>query len=121
MIGSQVGKHVVDIGARERLSKALQPIVERVGLRPYARSIGITASAVTKWLHGDSFPDGDNRERVALSLGMTIEQFNAEIIRGSEAPDSGLTLEQKIAWIRTASKSELAIVLRIVAEQLEAV
>jgi hypothetical protein len=31
------------------------------------------------------------------------------------------SLEQKVAWIRTASKTELARLLRLVAEQLEAV
>jgi hypothetical protein len=111
----------MNIETRNRLAEVLQPIVGRTGLRAYARSVEVSPSAVTKWLHCENFPDDSSRERVALSLGMTIEQFNAEIIRGSEAPDSRLTLEQNIAWIRTASKSELAIVLRIVAEQLEAV
>lgn len=103
--------------ARDRLISALSPIVEKVGLRSYARSIHVSPPTVSKWLSGDSFPDGDNRERVAGSLGMTLDRFNAEIVRGEKKSESK-PLDQMLRWINTAPASDLAIVLHAVADKL---
>jgi transcriptional regulator with XRE-family HTH domain len=120
-MGTQISVFfAVKTEAKERLVNALNPIIEKMGLRSYARSINVSPGAVSKWINGDSFPDGDNRERVAASLGLSLEQFNAEIVRG-EARSGANPLEQTIRWIGTASKSDLVVVLRAVADKLAAV
>lgn len=109
----------MDIEARDRLSDVLRPVVQRQGLRSYARSIGITSGAVSKWLDGDSFPNGDNRRRVARSLGMSLEEFDSRIVKGQNPDDLVKDpLEPHIGMIMSLPPSDLARLLNAIAARL---
>lgn len=110
----------MDIDSRDRLAEILTPIIKRQGLRSYARSIGITSGAVSKWLEGDSFPNGDNRERVARSVGMTLEEFDARIVKGQEPQTNKDPLEAHLGMIMSLPPSDLARLLEAIAERLRA-
>lgn len=107
----------MNLDARDRLKAALQPLIEKQGLRSYARSIRLSPATISKWMNGDTFPDGNNRDRVAASLRMTLDRFDQEIVQGKE-PQATDPIEQTLRWLNTASRSDLATILHAVADKL---
>ncbi|MEP1020584.1 helix-turn-helix domain-containing protein [Phormidium sp. FACHB-77] len=105
--------------ASDRLAAVLRPLVEKQGGRAFGRSIGVSSGTVSRWLQGESFPDGDNRDKLSKALGMTMEQFNRVIVEGNSPSDEIDPVAPVLELIQTLPPSEVARILRAAADRLD--
>jgi len=105
--------------ASDRLATVLRPLVEKQGGRAFGRSIGVSSGTVSRWLQGESFPDGDNRDKLSKALGMTMEQFNRVIVEGNSPSDEVDPVASVLSLIQTLPPSDVARILRAAADRLD--
>lgn len=105
--------------ASDRLIEILRPLVEKQGGRAFGRSIGVSSGTVSRWLKGESFPDGDNRDKLSKALGMTMEQFNRVIVEGNSPSDKIDPIASVLELMQTLPPSDVARILRAAADRLE--
>jgi transcriptional regulator with XRE-family HTH domain len=67
------------IKGREKLQKIINDLVKRAkSRRAFARTLGVSASAVISWEHG-TIPDTENLAKIALMAGYTLDEMKAVI------------------------------------------
>jgi len=64
---------------KQRLSKLLRELQGDLSLRTFARKIHINYASVSAYIHGDSYPESKNLEKIATAKGWTLEELEAHL------------------------------------------
>ncbi len=76
-----------DLMSSENRERLIEVITRAKGDRSqseFAAELGVSSSAVQKWLSGSGFPSSDNLEKIALAAGLSGLDALRAYLRGAE-------------------------------------
>ena len=104
---------------RQQFAALIKRLVKETGSRrAFARSIGVTSSAVIGWEEGRSIPDFDNLVQVSAKAGYSLEELQTML---AGKPVKTIGVNEVLKQIENMPLRELAKVERAVSDRLVAI
>ncbi|MEH1786536.1 MAG: helix-turn-helix transcriptional regulator [Nostoc sp.] len=108
----------------EHFGERFQEIVNRAkGDRSqgdFARELGVSPSAVQKWVSGNGFPSSENLEKIAKAAGLSGVDALRAYLKGEPAPSesSPKSAEEVLLITKHLSKEERKRLINLMLEDL---
>ncbi|MBD2499839.1 helix-turn-helix transcriptional regulator [Anabaena azotica FACHB-119] len=106
----------MDQESRQRFAEIVKNLRGERDLRQFARTLGVSHPTVIAWENCQSEPKRQNLERIAELRGESLEVL-LEYIDGKQQVSGQ---DRLLSAIRGASKEQLAVLVRAIADRLEA-
>ncbi|MCC5636371.1 helix-turn-helix domain-containing protein [Nostoc sp. CHAB 5844] len=84
-----------------------------------AKLLGVSSSAVQKWLSGNGFPSSDNLEKIAKAAGLSGVDALRNYLKGEEGVaqgDAPLSAEEAFISVRGLSKEERKRLIKLLVD-----
>lgn len=109
----------MDAKAKERLAKLIKDLRKGLSQKEFAKSLGVTYSAIQSWENAEVTPSSENLIKISKAAGYSLEEL-ISFLNGQpvERPSS---IEKLVAQIQTMPTKELAAVARAVGDRLSAI
>lgn len=110
---------IMDSQARKRLKEILESCRAGRSQRQFARDLGVSLGTVQNWLSGDSFPNSEKLEKVALVAGMSLEQLFV-YLKGEEVTSLGepKVAEDVLVHAKSLNKSQQVRLLKLLIDEI---
>lgn len=110
----------------DQFGERFQEIVKRaIGDRSqsaFARDLGVSSSAVQKWLAGNGFPSSDNLEKLAIAAGLSGVDALRSYLRGeevkSDSDDQSISPEEMFLQSKKMTKKQRKRLINLMIEDL---
>ena len=108
----------MDDDAKQRLKQILEQVRAERSQRQFARDLGVSLGTVQNWLSGDSFPNSEKLEKVAVAVGMSLEQLFVYLKGGATKPGEPRVAEDVLVQAKTLDKEQQVRLIKLLIDEL---
>lgn len=96
---------------KQRLSDLLREMQGEISLRAFARKMRINYASLSAYMHGDSYPETQNLEKIARAKSWTLEELKAYLEDRQLEPTK--PIEEVLREVRTMSAEDATKVAEV--------
>jgi transcriptional regulator with XRE-family HTH domain len=109
----------MDVGAKEKLAKLVKELRNDTSQKEFAKSLGVTYSAIQSWENAEVTPSSENLIRISKAAGYSLEELLSYL--DGKPIETPTNVERLVAQIKSMPPKDLAIVARAVGDRLSAI